>query len=275
MGHSQDLYLSCNYVTMKSGCIQAMTQNRSTFFVGRYDGGYHKSFFLFSLGSVIFRAEIAGIEPGEFPITDAWHALPLEIPEGGSKYDIRGRFIGPLCSYMSAVEWDKSRIVNLPVYKSTHRHQEEIPKSVKVSKEFPYAVPIVTVATRYDGYYCDQRRAQAVSVFHVWVDGTAVLLELDWCEGSIEDCANPEWHLRGSPHFTIKDGLERLWDSCRNQPMWQNCSFYLYVVPPFLGSYLLGRGKRIPSNVWQLEWGYTQHAEMMEALNQIITTVWS
>lgn len=259
---------------MESGRIGTMTQNKNTYFVGRYDGRCHKSFLLFSLGGVIFRTEIAGIEPGEFPVVDAWHVLPLEIPEGGSKRDIRGRFIGSLSSYVSAVEWDKSRIVNLPVYKSMPRRQEEIPKSVKVSKEFPYAVPIVTVATRYDGDYCDQRRAQAVSVFHVWIDGTAVLLELDWCEGPIEDCANPEWHLRGSPRFTIKDGLEKLQESCRNRPMWENCSFYLYVVPPFLGSHLLGRGKKIPSKVWQLEWGYTQHAEMVEALNQIITTVW-
>ena len=135
------------------------------------------------MGSVIFRAEIAEIEPGEFPITDAWHALPLEIPEGGSKHDIRGRSIGLLTSHMSAVEWDKSRIVNLPIYKNTQRCQQEILKSVKITEEFPYDLPVVTIATRYDGDYCDQRRAQAVSVFCVWIDGTAVLLELDWCEG--------------------------------------------------------------------------------------------
>ena len=79
---------------MESGRIGTMTQNKNTYFVGRYDRRYHKSFFLFSLGDVIFRTEIAGIEPGEFPVVDAWHVLPLEIPEGGSKRDIRGRFIG-------------------------------------------------------------------------------------------------------------------------------------------------------------------------------------
>ena len=223
----------------------------------------------------MFRTEIAEIEPGEFPVVDTWHVLPLEIPEGGSKHDIRGRVIGPLSSYMSAVEWDKSRIVNLPIYKNTQRCQQEILKSVKITEEFPYDLPVVTVATRYDGDYCDQQRAQAVSVFHVWIDGTAVLLELDWCEGSMEDCSNPEWHLRASPLLPIRDGLGRLRKICHNPPMWENCCFYLYVIPPFLGSYLLGRGKRMISNVWQLEWGYTQHAEMMEALNQIIIIVWS
>ena len=219
MGHSQDLYLSYSNLIMKSECTKDTVQNKTSFFAGRYDVGCRKSFFLFNLGGVIFRTEIAKIEPGEFPIMDVWHPLLLEIPKGGSKSDMRGRLIGPFSSSMNPVEWDKSRTVNLPIYKNTERYQQETLKSTKASRGFPYGVPVVTLATRYDGCYCDQRRAQAVSVFPVWLDSTSVLLELDWCEGPIEDCANPEWHLRASPRFPIEDGLDRLMVSCRNPPM--------------------------------------------------------
>lgn len=183
--------------------------------------------------------------------------------------------MGPFSSYMSAEEWDKSRIVNLPIYKNTERYQQATLKSIKASKDFPYGVPVITLATRYDGCYCDQRRAQAVSVFPVWLDGTSILLELDWCEGPIEDCANPEWHLRASPRFPIKDGLDRLRVSCHNPPMWEDCSFYLYLIPSFLGTYLLGRGEKTSIRIWQREWRYTQHPKMVKALNQIIKTIWS
>lgn len=247
-------------------------RNKVSFFVGRYETENHRNIFLFNLRGVVFRTEIAGIVPGEFPV-DAWHPLLLEIPEGGSKACISGRFPGSLGSSVSPVEWDRSRVVNLPMYENTKRCRQETPRSVKALKEFPHTVPIVTIANRYDGYYCEQRRAQAVSVFAVWNDGASVLLELDWCEGSLEDCVSPEWHLRASSLLPIRDGLDRLRRVCRNSPMWEDCSFYLYVIPPFLGSYLLGRSKRIASKIWQEEWRYSQHAELMDASSQIITTI--
>jgi len=235
--------------------------------------GFSQEFFLFNLEGVVFGTEMAKTKLGEFPIMDTWHPLFLEIPEGGSKGDMRGRFIGSFSSPTSAVEWDKSRIVNLPAYKDTQRCQQEMLKSTKVSKEFPN-VPVITLAIRYDGCYCEQRRAQAVSVLPVWLDDTSVLLELDWCEGPIEDCSNAEWHLRASTRLPIRDGLDELRKSCRNPPIWENCCFSLYIIPPFLGSHLLGAGKRISSKVWQREWKYTQHGQVMAALNQIMATIW-
>lgn len=248
-------------------------RNKVSFFVGRYETGEHRNIFLFNLKGVVLRTEIVGIVPGEFPV-DAWHPLLLEIPEGGSKACISGRFPGLLVSSSaSPVEWDESRVVSLPIYENTERYRQKTLGSVMASKEFPNAVPIVTIANRYDGYYCDQRRAQVVSVFAVWTDGASVLLELDWCEGSLEDCVSPEWHLRASSFLTIRDGLDRFSRVCRNSPMWEDCSFYLYVIPPFLGSYLLGRGKRIASKIWQEEWSYPKHAELMDASSQVIATI--
>lgn len=216
---------------------------------------------------------VAGIVLGEFPI-DTWYPLLLEIPEGGSKACISGRFPGLLSSSVSRVEWDKSRVINLPVYKNKEGYGPETLRRVKASwNEFPDAVPAVTLANRYDGCYCDQRRAQMVSVFPVWADGTSILLELDWYEGPLENCANPEWHLRASPRLPIKDGVERLRRSCRNPPMWEDCSFYVYVIPAFLGSNLLGSGNGNSSKVWQKEWRYSNHGDMLNALDKIVTTI--
>ncbi len=94
-------------------------RNKVSFFVGRYETGDHRNIFLFNLRGVVFRTEVAGIVPGEFPV-DAWHPLLLEIPEGGSKACISGRFPGLLVSSsVSPVEWDKSRVVCLPIYENT------------------------------------------------------------------------------------------------------------------------------------------------------------
>jgi len=221
---------------------------------------------------VVFETQIAGLVPGEFPI-DAWHPMFLEVPEGGSKTHIGGRFPAPLSSVLGPVTWDKSRLVSLPIYENTKEYPRNNPGGLETSKEFPSVVPVLTVANRYDGFYCDQRRAQAVSVFSVWVDGTSLLLELDWCEGSLEDGITPEWHLRSSPRLPVKDGLDRLTRSCCHPPMWEACSFYIYVLPSFLGSYVLGSGQRNPSTVWQQEWKYSEHAEMMHAFNRIINTI--
>jgi len=263
---------ACAFLLTYQVGAKSMTQGKNGFFVDPHAINSSRKILLFNLRDVVFETEIAGLVPGEFPI-DAWHPLLLEVPEGGSKAHISGRFPAPVSSSMSRVEWDKSRVVNLPIYEKTKRYRQENLRGLGISKEFPSMVPVVTVANRYDGYYCDQRRAQAVSVFAVWADGTSLLLEVDWCEGSLEDCITPEWHLRSSPRLPVKDGVDRLKGSCRNPPMWEDCSFYLYVIPPFLGSYLLGRGKRTPSTVWQQEWRYSEHAEMMRASDRIITTI--
>jgi len=245
-----------------------MTQDEDGFLVSR-EIESRRNIFLFNLGGVVFRTEVAEIVLGEFPI-DAWYPLLLEIPEGNSKKCISGRFLGPC---VSRVEWDISRVINLPVYKNTEGYDPETLRRVKALNEFPNTVPVVTVANRYDGCYCDQRRAQMVSVFPVWADGTSILLELDWYEGSLEDCCNPEWHIRASPRVSLKDGVDRLRRICRNHPMWEDCSFYVYVIPPFLGSHLLGSGNGDSSKVWQKEWRYSNHGDMLGALGKIVTTI--
>ncbi len=224
------------------------------------------------LRDMVFEAEIAGLIPGEFPI-DAWHPLSLEIPEKGSKTHIGGRFPAPLSSFLSPVEWDMSRVINLPIYKNAKEYPQASLGGLRASKEFPSGVPVATVAARYDGCYCDQRRAQAASVFLVWVDGKSLVLEVDWCEGSLEDGINPEWHLRSSSPLPVREGLEGLRRTVCTPPAWEDCSFYLYVNPPFLGRHLLGEGEKIPSIIWQQEWRYSEHEEMMLALNRIMTTV--
>ena len=215
---------------------------------------------------------VAEIVPGDFPI-DAWHPILLEVPDGGSKKHIGGRFPWLSGSSVNRVKWDISRVINLPVYKNTEGYGPETLRRVKAWNEFPDAVPAVTLANRIDGYYCDQRRAQTVSVFPVWADGTSMVLELDWYEGALEDCCNPEWHMRASPRVSLEEGVDRLRRICRNRPMWEDCSFYIYVIPPFLGSNLLGSGDGNSSKVWQKEWRCSSHADMLSALGKIVTTI--
>jgi len=246
-----------------------MTQDKDAFRVSRYEIEDHRSIFLFNSGGVVFRTEVAEIVLGEFPI-DAWYPLLLEIPEGSSKKCISGRFLGPC---VSRVEWDESRVINLPIYENTKRYQREALRSVEASKDFRYAVPDVTVAKRIGGYYCEQSRAQTVSVLPVWADGTSMLLELDWYEGTSEDCSNPEWHLQASPRVFLEDGVNRLRKICRNRPAWQDCSFYVYVIPPFLGSNLLGQGNENSNKVWQKEWRYSKHGDMLSALGKLMATI--
>ena len=216
---------------------------------------------------------ITDIVPGEFPV-DAWRPILLEIPDGGSKKHTGGRFpYLPGSSSNGGVKWDASRIISLPVYKNTEKFDLETLRGVRVRNDFPDAVPTVTLANRIDGCYCDQRRAQTVSVLPVWADGTSMLLELDWYEGPLEDCSNPEWHMRASPRISLQDGLDRLRRICRIRPVWEDCSFYVYVIPPFLGSNLLGRGNGNSNKVWQKEWRYSNHGDMLSALGKIVTTI--
>lgn len=73
--------------------------------------------------------------------------------------------------------------------------------------------------------------------------------------------------------LSIKEGIERLSKAAEYVPVWEDCSFYVYVIPPFLGSHLLGRGNGNSSKVWQKEWRYSNHGDMLSALGKIVTTI--
>ena len=216
--------------------------------------------------------QVTEIVSGEFPI-DARRPIFLEVPDGGSKKHISGMFSFLPGSSVNRVKWDISRVINLPVYKNIEGYDTETPSKVKAGDKFPDAVPVVTLANRIDGCYCDQRRAQTVSVLPVWADCTSMLLELDWYEGSLEDCSNPEWHIRTSPRVSLQDGVERLRKMCRNRPVWEDCSFYVYVIPASLGSNLLGRSNGNSHKIWQKEWKYSNHGDMLSALGKIVATI--
>lgn len=217
--------------------------------------------------------EITAIVPGHFPI-DSWYPILLEVPDGGSKKHMGGRFPNLAGTSGNQVEWDSSRVINLPIYdENVKDYAPEALIRDKALNEFAESVPIITVATRYDGYYCDQSRAQSVSVLPVWADGTSMLLELDWYEGPLEDCNNPEWHIQASPRVLLKDGVDRLRFVCRRRPRWEDCLFYVYVIPVFLGSSLLGNGGENSSKVWQKRWKCANHGEILSALGKIVTTI--
>ncbi len=216
---------------------------------------------------------ITEIVPGHFPI-DSWHPILLEVPDGGSKKHISGRFPNLTGSSANQVRWDSSRVISLPVYTDGAKECEPCPlRNSETLRESAESMPCISVAARYDGYYCDQRRAQSVSVLPVWPDGTSMLLDLDWYEGSLEDCSNPEWVIQASPRVLLRDGVDRLRMACRRRPVWEDCLFYVYVIPAFLGTSLLGSGSENPSRVWQKAWKCANHGEILSALGKIVATV--
>lgn len=253
-----------------------MMTNKSKLSIERYVGRSRKNIVVFLLEGTTIKTEIAEIAPGEFPI-EAWGSFPLEVPETGFKKDMGGRIPSVFGLRLESTKWDNSRIVSIPRYKKAQKlHPKTVKRMLAPVKKgsFPENIPTVTLAVRTCGCYCDERRAQGVSVLPTWSDGTAVLLELDWCEGAAEDCVNPEWYLKASERLELKDGLHRLRQSCARSPSWEGCSFFLYFNPSFLGDYLLGRGRDIPNRTWQREWKYSEHETMMNGLDQVIDRIW-
>ncbi len=110
-GHTSDflclLYesLEACFFTDQLG-VKSKTQGKNGFLVERYGVEGHRNIFLFNLGGVVSRTQIAEIVLGEFSI-DIWYPLLLEIPDGDSKTHNSGRFLYSPGSSVNRVKWER------------------------------------------------------------------------------------------------------------------------------------------------------------------------
>ena len=215
---------------------------------------------------------------GEFPI-DAWKQYPLEVPKEGCKGSITGRCFHAFGLAVKEPVWNTDRVIKLPVYpamlfKVTERDSDSEFLNALIQGWSLFhvfdEVPILAIATGVAGCYCDSREFQTISVLPIWQDSVGRILELNWAEGPLEDCISPEWYLRSTPLLGLGKAIEEAKKICRQEPPWDNLSFFIYAIPPFLGSLL--RGKRVRCNLWY-GWKYNQYFTWKEDLNLIFSNV--
>jgi len=234
--------------------------------------------FLSSLGSLNRDLNVSTIKPvrGEFPI-NGWKQYPLEVPREGCKRSITGRCLQAFGLTMEGPLWYLNRTIKLPLYPdSLLRLIEEDNKFLKVLvqewKLFHVfdEIPVLSIAAGVAGCYCDFREFQTVTVLPIWHDSVGRILELNWAEGSLEDCVSPEWYLKSTPLLGLEKAVEEAKSFCDQELIWEDLSFFIYMTPPFMGNSL--RGERSKCDLWH-EWKYNQYSRWKEDLNFIFSKV--
>ena len=224
--------------------------------------------------------KLVDIIPGHFPI-DSHKPVPLELPRGGSRMDLSGRF-----NSMSSNLWKdicgkippRARIVQLPLYAySSNTSYEEARKLFSTMLRtwndtlIPESVPCAALAIRVRGDYSNEREAEFVFVLLIWPSRIARTLQLDWYEGPLEDCISPEWYIKSSLILPLQVALNQTRSSVMNLPYWNNLRMSLSPKPAFLGL-RLQRGSRRREEVggWLCEWNYDSKQDFLEDSTQIV-----
>lgn len=228
----------------------------------------------FKRRDTVIKGHFSEVVRGEFPLTH-YEAVPLQLPPGGSTSNMMQRFL----RHPSVTEdGGFVDIIHLPLYSaeslSDTRALEDSSKSRRPTRSGETAViaktPLLVIATRGCTSMDDGRYSQVVNVLPIWSDGTAVLLELDWCEGNpCEDCINPEWHLRASTGLLLDQGLAQFVDCSKMFPGWEKCRFHMYVIPSLLGGQILpDRREQGPSPLWPHQWTFATCDELRSAVHR-------
>lgn len=206
---------------------------------------------------------ITGSETGRYPI-DGWRPHYLEVPSGGRKTDISGRSIHVLGITMKGEGRGQvacppmGRVLRLPVYADCETGDMDtfrvlVKHWVEIS--LPDDMPCVCLALKCHGRAYETVEAQSISVLMVWSDSVARIVSLDWCEGPLEDCPTPEWHVQSSPLLTLEAAAAALKGCFRNLD-WVSPSFSIFTLPCFLGRVLKGEVEETAFDLWAREWRY-------------------
>jgi len=218
--------------------------------------------------------------PGHFPI-DSHIPVPLELPRGGERMDLSGRF-----NSMSSKLWNdicgklplRARIVQLPLYSyKSNMSYIEARKTFSTMLEtwnetlIPESVPCAALAIRVRGGYSNEREAEFVFVLLIWPNMIARTLQLDWYEGPLEDCISPEWYVKSSLTLPLDTALYQTMNFVMTLPSWQNLKMTLSPKPAFLG-FLLQNGARRKeeSGGWLCEWNYDCKTDFLEDTGRIV-----
>jgi hypothetical protein len=236
--------------------------------------------FFSSLGSLNKELNAPTIKAvlGEFPI-DAWKQYPLEVPKEGYKEGITSRCFHAFGLAVKEPIWHLNRTIKLPLYPDRIlKFIEKDPNSrflralIQEWKLFHIfnEIPVLAIAVKVAGSYCDLREFQTTAVLPIWQDSVGRLLELDWAEGPLEDCISPEWYLKSTPLLGLEKAVKEAKRLCYQELPWEDLSFFIYMVPPFLGNFL--KGKKIRCNFWH-GWKYNQYSRWKEDLGFIFSKV--
>lgn len=216
---------------------------------------------------------IDGSGLGEYPV-DCWRPFLLEIPALGTKKDISGRTCHAFGVRMPSTPWDARRTIQLPHFSNGDRLPMESLKTVV--RHWPEAVtdemPCMAVAAKVTGYYSEDREAQSVAVMLVWGDGTARIVNLDWSEGSLEDCVTPEWFVQSSPLSNLRAATGEM-ERVHGNVTWCRPSFHLYTLPDCLGNILPGTPADSAYRFWKREWRYADRSAMGKDLALLISQI--
>jgi len=214
---------------------------------------------------------VIGTGLGEYPI-DAWKPLFLETPRDGHKKDIVGRMNSAMGISLENTKWNRNRTINLPIYSHTQNYDVERLKIVIKHWHdigFPDDVPCLALAIKCRGFYSENREAQYITVLTIWSDAVARIISLDWCEGPLEDCITPEWHIETTPLLHLKSAIEKMQDLHKNMS-WNNPSFSIYTIPSCLSNGLHGKMVETSYSLWNQEWGYSNLDELKEDLDVLL-----
>ncbi len=237
---------------------------------------------LIDFPNVIIPEEIKLVDiiPGHFPI-DSYNSIPLELPRGGSRMDLSGRF-----NSLSSNLWKeicgrippRARIVQLPLYAySSNSSYEESRKLFLSMLEawndtlIPESVPCAALALRVRGDYSNEREAEFVFVLLIWPNMIARTLQLDWYEGPLEDCISPEWYIKSSLIIPLQVAFNQTRNFVMNPPNWNNLKMFLSPKPAFLGFRLQNSNRRREEvGGWFCEWNYDSKQDFLDDSYQII-----
>jgi len=205
------------------------------------------------LGNEVLEAPFEELVRCDFPLS-GWEPIPVEIPlEGSLSHFGRSRNPGTVAgagpTFLHVPRYGADgRAVNQDALRPLHAGSDKA--------RLMAATPILAIATRTDHPFEDGMRSRASSVLLVWASGTAVVVSVDWSEGSLDDgVVGPEWHVRATQGLSVARGFEALERETRVVPGPWPHEHRLYVAPGALGVRLLGDSEgSCRLGLWTHEW---------------------
>lgn len=217
---------------------------------------------------------IRGSESGQYPI-NGWRPHFLEVPSGGQKTWCSGRGIRAFGFGLKETEWDLRRVLRLPIYTNCEagdiesfkvlvRHWAEI--------SLPDDMPCLCLAVKCHGNTYETVEAQSISVLMIWNDSVSQIVTLDWCEGPLEDCVTPEWHVQSSSLMNVDAAIEKIQGTFKDL-RWERASFSIYTLPCFLGRALRGEVEETAFSQWVREWRYPEYLHFKRDLSALLQEI--
>lgn len=226
---------------------------------------------LIKVGDSVVQASYSEVAPCAFPV---WTSMPVqvEIPPSGFRSNIVGVTSEGVAQ--SNVDGGLPNIIKFPVYErqsnSTVEDFENLPDSStrgnNISRE-----PLAAIAISASGIMDGRKRVETHSVLPVWIDGTSVVVTLNWYDGEpSEGSPNPEWHLRATQGMPPEEGMRRLMESGPFSANVSECIYRINVSPWKLGASILeALGEETHHKVWQREWQFTEFDDFQLALGHL------